>query len=152
MYLSFLRMVKATSLWNQLTGCFSLNQNFIVFLEDSGRRAGRPGSVRRKVFVHGIWPDNTWAHCSDWGILQPRTPWQHLTSVVLLLHMWSSWISTLNFWNKWKKKLLSTFTCIPPYHHSRSREWWLIRLIVVRFRCCQNIQFGDFTLLFCRVR
>ena len=37
-------MVKATSFRDQLTGCFSLNQNFIVYSEDSGRRVGRPSS------------------------------------------------------------------------------------------------------------
>ena len=103
MYLSFLRMVKVTSLWNQLTGCFSLNQNFIVNIAGSGRRAGRPGSVRRHVFVHVISPDNTSADCSDSRILQPRTHWC-LSTVILLLRMWSSWACTLNFSMKWKKK------------------------------------------------
>ena len=32
MYLSFLRMVKATSFRDQLNGCFSLNRNCIVYI------------------------------------------------------------------------------------------------------------------------
>ena len=45
MYLSFLGMAKATSFRDQLTGCFSLKQNFIVYIADNGRRAGSLGPL-----------------------------------------------------------------------------------------------------------
>ena len=40
----FFGMAKATSFWDQIAGCYSLHQNFIVYIADSGRRASRPGS------------------------------------------------------------------------------------------------------------
>lgn len=133
-------MVKATSLWNQLTGCFSLNQNFIVNIAGSGRRVGRPGSVRRHVFVHGIWPETTSTDCSDLWILQPRVPWQHLSTVVLLWRMWSSWVSNLDFSSRWKTKIIvEHFHMYSPNHHSHSP-------------LSSEPSIWRFTLLFCRVR
>ena len=41
----FFGMAKATSFWDQLTGCYSLNQNFIVYNADSGRRGEGRGGV-----------------------------------------------------------------------------------------------------------
>ena len=138
MYLSSFRMVKATSLWNQLTGCFSLNQNFIVHIAGSGKRAGRPGSVRRHVFVHRISPVQSIVATEEFS--SPA----HLDNISPL---WSSSYACdhlgLAIWifqvDGKKYILLSTFTCIRP-------------TTTLTLRCRQNLQFGDFTLLFCRVR
>ena len=117
-------MAKATSLWNQLTGCFNLNRNFILYIMDNN-------SKRR---VDSVQSEDKFLYMGSVQItLQPIVATEEFSSPAHLDNIsppWSSfyasdhlglalWIFLSN-----KKQNIKHLHVYSPKHHYRSPEWY----------------------------